>query len=472
MNISEKYYSIKSELIILIVFALSYAAPFNKMHLVLISAFLIWNFVFYNRLKRISGSHSNLISLIPVFVCILFVPPAVLAAFSDDGSYTSFKFSLEVISGEKVNKILLLVILGMQSFSLGIGGDRRVIKEDSVLKFNPLLRLILMSLVVVGFVASLALRIQQIGFVSDEGFSAVYTEGVPGNIYLTILTYVFYAAIPVAYVSENKSNVQRILIAMLLTESILHAIIGQRVWLVFGLMQSVFLLNLRAVRTPKKRTGSSAIKRLAKRFSLIIIIISSVLLMQYSLSAREDKDFEMDGLAFLVKFLIGQTGTFTAFGLAIENHDFAFGSIIPPIFDPLNISREATQGAVTQTTTSLGSRITYLSCTSCYESGRSYGTSAFIQLYQWYALGIVFGLFMVGMFVKLIFVKHQYRPISIIVGFFLIRHFVWLPRGDVFPHYYTLLTIFISTLMFLIMIELSKFLKFHHRKTPDLMLGS
>ena len=82
----------------------------------------------------------------------------------------------------------------------------------------------------------------------------------------------------------------------------------------------------------------------------------------------------------------------------------------------------------------LGSRVTYLSCASCLNQGKSYGSSIYMQLYQFGYIGVAVGSAFLGYLAKLIDTNKHLNYVYSILGFFLAKHFFWTARGEYFPY--------------------------------------
>lgn len=379
----------------------------------------------------------KLISFLFLFSIMLFYFPAFFSISNPSGIYESYKFSYEIVTAKNVGKIVFYVAFGLFSFYFGYASRLIRVKRDlgvSYAKTNIAFIFFIFSFVCIFF-----LRMQQISIFENRDFSDLYTEGVGGNFFLKLVGYFYYAFVPVIYfVTKSKVRRNFILFSIFL-ESVLHAMLGQRVWIFFGVLSICYLYYFENRTFLSKKPFFLFLKLC---FSFLIV----ALLMQLGLYYREDLNLAVifSDWMFLINFLLGQTGTFTGFSIAIDNYNFVFSSNIWPIFDPLNIFRNPLQNEFSDGVSNIGSRLTYLSCSACFYEGRSYGSSAFIQLYQFGILGVGGGFFCIGFLAKEMVYGTFGRVFKFIFFFFFLKTILFMPRGDFFPHYLTVATILLS----------------------------
>ncbi|MBH0078183.1 O-antigen polysaccharide polymerase Wzy [Pseudoalteromonas sp. NZS11] len=384
--------------------------------------------------------YQNVISLKSLFLIgnfFVFFIPLIYISFLFEGEWVSYKFSPEILSVSHIKTIGLLIGIAITSFLFGYMLPSPVSGESHIRKtryMNIVLPILLLS-----FLVLIYRRYELLQFVSEHGFEAIYSKGFSSSIVEAIFAYVFIILAPIAYLLSESLKTKNVILWLIIAEAIIHGLAGQRVWILTGIIQVLFLINLDS----KMVLNENMLKRIKLIFYLAVFALISVYLMAAMLFYREGESFDIFSFS-VFDYFIGQFGTIIGLKIAIDNPTFVYGSNLPPLLDTLNPLRSSVQGFVDKEVANIGSRVTYLSCASCLSEGKSYGSSIYAQLYQFGLFGISIGTMALGYLAKLIDTKKNYSYIYALLGFFLAKHMLWSARGEYFPHYINILVILIS----------------------------
>lgn len=393
--------------------------------------------------------YQNLLSLKTLFLLgnfFVFFIPLIYISIVYNGQWTSYKYTPVTLYVEDIKTIALLVGVSISAFLFGYLLSSHKIRQVNIetTKYNK----VMFCILIVSFFVLAYRRYDLIKFVSQHGFDAIYSTGYSTSLLESVIAYVFIILAPVAYLTLKSYKLKNIVLFMILIEALLHGLAGQRVWILVGIIQTLFLININA--------PSELNRNMWKRIKLILYLLFFAFISIYVMTAllfyREGLEFNISSFS-IIDYFVGQFGTIVGLKIAIENPRFIYGSTLPPILDTLNIFRSTVQGNVDETTSNIGSRVTYISCASCLEQGKSYGASIYMQLYQFGYFGVALGCVFLGYLAKLIDMNKHRNYVYSLLGFFLAKHFLWSARGEYFPHYINVAVIILSVVM------LSLFLK-------------
>tara|TARA_B100000508_G_scaffold65529_1_gene51408 strand:+ start:116 stop:1510 length:1395 start_codon:yes stop_codon:yes gene_type:complete len=384
--------------------------------------------------------YQNVVSIKSLFLIgnfFVFSVPLIYISIFSNGEWVSYKFSPEIINSEHIKVISLLVGVGVTSFLFGYilpSPNREYTnQQSSKYMFGILLALAFSFLVII------YRRYELLNFVSEHGFEAIYSKGYSSSFIEAILAYVFIVLAPVAYLLSKSDRIRKVILFLILLEAILHGLAGQRVWILTGIIQVLFLVTLNS----RVALNDNILKRIKLVFYLTIAAVISVYIMAAMLFYREGESFNIFTFSIL-DYFIGQFGTIIGLKITLDNPEFVYGSYLPPLFDTLNPFRSSVQGFISNETANIGSRVTYLSCASCLEQGKSYGSSIYAQLYQFGFIGVSIGCLLFGYIAKLIDTRKCDSYVYALLGFFLAKHYLWSSRGEFFPHYINIFVILLS----------------------------
>ncbi|MGB6292476.1 MAG: O-antigen polysaccharide polymerase Wzy [Vibrio anguillarum] len=404
----------------------------------MLSTFIFWLSVIYISFVK----YKDLMSFRGLFLIgniFVFFIPIIYMSFFKDWYWVSYKFSAVEINEIDLIKIIQVTTIGIIAFMLGyslLNIKLDVASNDELIENSKKWRRLLFVILVSSFFLMVIRRIELFYFVLNNGFSAIYTQGIESSFVESVLAYMFYVCAPICFIIAKSYKEKNIIISMIVAEGVLHSLGGQRVWILFSILQVLYLINHRLCSN-EKIPIKSRLKLITKLFVIAIIMIY---LMGYILHVREDVEFDIFNFSIL-DYFIGQFGTIVGLKLVLTNYDFAFSSNIPPILDTININRQSVQAIVDGTVSNLGSRVTYLACSTCFYDGRSYGNSIYMQLYQLGLWGVFFGAFVIGFFCRFLDLNKKDSMYIFIIGFFMCKHILWMPRGEYFPHYINIVLI-------------------------------
>ncbi|EGQ7706615.1 O-antigen polysaccharide polymerase Wzy [Vibrio cholerae] len=408
------------------------------------SVFVFWLSVIYISFVK----YKDLMSFRGLFlignIFVFFIPIIYISVFKN-WYWVSYKFSAVEINETDLIKIIQVTTIGIIAFMLGysiFNVRLGIVSNNTLIENAKKWRKILFVILVSSFFLMVARRIELFYFVLNNGFSAIYTQGVESSFIESILAYMFYVCAPICFIISKSYKEKNIIISMIVAEGVLHSLGGQRVWILFSILQVLYLINYKLCPNEKIRI-QSRVKLIAKLFMIAVIMIY---LMGYILHVREDVEFDIFNFSIL-DYFIGQFGTIVGLKLVLTNYDFAFSSNIPPILDTININRQSVQSIVDETVSNLGSRVTYLACSTCFYDGRSYGNSIYMQLYQLGLWGVFLGTFVIGLFCRFLDLNKKDSMPIFIIGFFMCKHILWMPRGEYFPHYINIVLIISTCLL-------------------------
>ncbi|WP_039462115.1 O-antigen polysaccharide polymerase Wzy, partial [Vibrio navarrensis] len=158
------------------------------------SVFVFWLSVIYISFVK----YKDLMSFRGLFlignIFVFFIPIIYMSVFKD-WYWVSYKFSAVEINETDLIKIIQVTTIGIIAFMLGyslFNVRLGIVSNNTLIENAKKWRKILFVILVSSFFLMVARRIELFYFVLNNGFSAIYTQGVESSFIESILAYMFY----------------------------------------------------------------------------------------------------------------------------------------------------------------------------------------------------------------------------------------------------------------------------------------